>query len=718
MMRDNNTSTLMHPGPLPGIPTSRSSKSSSFHSLHSDDGSVLSDIAHFEDIGLEDENSATPKPSNKSTGRLTPSSSSTNIPGRMVTGRRTPVPRRSFPNLHNTLYASNPRSTSVAGLTDPRPITLTKGYSTTSVPLSRRNRSNSPGLGVDPRDPHHPSRPRRGSWQANQKRKSITELEQECDEDEGDDNIPEGLLLDNVPISPRPPHERTPTPSRTPSISPSPNRRRPKERIRSVGNGTPAVAQAQGSLRSPSWKSDEFPADKPPLSPLKTRVNSWTAAHAELSAETRMLTDKLEEHAGEVEEREAKRANGTVRPNTWNSAQVPSDYAYDRKERGKSSTPELPPLRRTNIMVDPLPISKEKEAVLSRTRPSWLPPKDPAEEKRHLKEYQKMMAASAKADERREAARRSRTKNRDSNADNSMHLWEEDIIPRWQDAIRERRTRDLWWKGVAPRSRVTVWTRAIGNELGLTAESYNNALTRAQDVEQRVKEDKGDAEDARMVKWFDHIRRDAGENTWVDLRIFQAGGPLHDALVDVLSAYAMYRVDIGYAPGCNTIAALMLLNLPDAETAFIALANVLNRPLPLSFYTSDSTAKASAYNLVLQTLGHKSSRLHEHLTKGIENVDPSLYLDDLFTSVFTSLLAIDEAARLWDVYVFEGDALLVRAAVAVLLNREMDLLGTKTADEVWKVMSKASTETSAPRAVGEVGAEDRFMQSVRDAGKA
>lgn len=99
-------------------------------------------------------------------------------------------------------------------------------------------------------------------------------------------------------------------------------------------------------------------------------------------------------------------------------------------------------------------------------------------------------------------------------------------------------------------------------------------------------------------------------------------------------------------------------------------------------------------------------------------MDPALYLNDLFTSMFTSLLAIDESARLWDVYVFEGDALLVRAAVAVLMNREMDLLGSKTADEVWSVMSKASTESTAPRAVGEEGAEDRFMQSVRDAGKA
>lgn len=87
--------------------------------------------------------------------------------------------------------------------------------------------------------------------------------------------------------------------------------------------------------------------------------------------------------------------------------------------------------------------------------------------------------------------------------------------------------------------------------------------------------------------------------------------------------------------------------------------------------------------------------------------------------MFTGHLAIDEAARLWDVYVFEGDALLVRAAVALLLSREMSLLGSKTAEEVKMVMERPnSASTASTRAVGEVGVEDRFIFAVREAGKA
>lgn len=541
MIREQVVSNILpSPGSPPGMTTSKSSKSSSFQSLNSDDGSVLADVGHFEDIGLDDDNVTLkvnvrpgPTPLAPPAGR--------NLAG----GKRGPKPRRSFPNLHTNIYAANPRSTSLAGLTDPRPLALSRGHSTTSLPVSRRNRSVSPGLSLNPRDINLPSkpRPRRGSSQAN--RKSFQELEHECDEDDGDD-IPDGIVLENVPISPRPAHERPP--SRAPSVSPSPDRA-PKERVRSVGNGTPAVAQAQGCLRSPSWKADG--SERAPPSPLKLRANSWNLALAELNAEAKALTEKLEEHADEQVERYSRRPSGSARPNTWNSSQMPYDHVYDKKERVKSSTPELPPLRRTNIMVDPLPISKEKEAVLSRTRPSWLPPKDPAEERRHLREYQKMMVASAKADERREAARRTRTESRDNAADNLMHIWEGDIIPRWNDAIRERRTRDMWWRGVAPRSRGAVWARAIGNELGLTEATFQTALARAHDLEERVRTDRADAEDTRRAKWFEQIRRDASDKTWKDLRIFQISGPLHESLVDVLSAYAMYRNDIGYVPGCN-----------------------------------------------------------------------------------------------------------------------------------------------------------------------
>lgn len=393
-----------------------------------------------------------------------------------------------------------------------------------------------------------PIKPRRSSWQSNRERKTEAELEKECDEDDGDD-IPEHLILDNVPLSPRPPSERTR--SQPPSKSPSPNRAQ-KDNVRRVGNGTPALAAAHGSigaLRSPVWKSDtnlpglRSPLSDSPPSPLKTRALSWNMTLAALNKDAKELTEKLEEHAEELEIKGQRSSTGSL--------PKPRRASDESKPKHKSALAELPPLRRTNIMIDPLPCSKEKEAVLSRTRPSWLPPKDKAEERRHLKEYQKMMQQSIENERRREAAKKAMSECKDTSADSLMHMWEDEIVPRWNDAVRERRTRELWWRGIGSRSRGVVWSKAVGNELGLTETSFQAALRRARDAESREKAGNGSAEDHKHARWMRNIRRDVEEQTWRDLRIFQAGGPLHQGLMDVLSAYSMYRSDIGYVTGCN-----------------------------------------------------------------------------------------------------------------------------------------------------------------------
>ncbi|KAI1773924.1 TBC domain-containing protein [Hypoxylon cercidicola] len=717
------------PGSPPGMTssaiTSRASSVRSFNSDGDDDASTT-DVAHFEEIGLDDDVTSidsshfrheqiksAPNPYSATFASDLRAASAKHVgpkihPQTRDLARRPPLRTTpSFPGARPdgpTLTAQF-RDTTTHGLSagvgpepqkGPLPLRGLSVRSASSTNLSRR-RSPSPNVSARSVSPRNSNlvlqKSRRSSWQPGREPKSTIDLEKECDDD--DDNIPDDLILDNVPLSPRPPMERSA--SRPGSNTTSPERR-PKERVRSVGNGTPPVAVHQGCLKSPTWKTsmsastDSFQSS---TSSMKGRAKSWTAAISELSPEAKALTEKLEEHADELDKH-----------GVYHST-------YDRpapKPRVKSALAELPPLRRTNIMIDPLPVSKEKEAVLSRTRPSWLPPKDPAEEKRHIREYQKMMASSIDADKKREAARREKERIKDTAAKALMQVWEDDILKRWDAAVRERRTRELWWKGVAPRSRGVVWSRAIGNELGLTETSYQAALTRARDVEDRCAAGKASIEDERKMGWFAQIKTDVEEQTGVDLNIFQFGAPLHRTLIDVLRAYAMYRSDIGYLAGCNTIAAILLLNLATPTAAFVALANVLNRPLPFSFCASDIGAKTSAYNLVLQTLSIKSPRLHQHLTNSELRLEPDEYLGGAFASCFTRHFSLDECTRLWDVYVFEGDSVLVRAAVALLLDLEMPLLGARTTEEVQKVLENRTKADKQEKV-------ESWMARIREAGK-
>lgn len=401
------------PGSPPDLTGSKSSKSSSLHSSSqfSSPDAIPTDISHFEEIGLDDDSQLAfvdsyaldrysfpkrPPPRSTSLG-----GSKHGIPMSMPSRELTTGKRPGFPSLHGQVRGALTHRT-IETLGPPKNAGTKRGFTSPSTPFlpmpSRtryRSRSPSPShpsampgstASLPNGTPHlrselspnslKPPSSRRGSWQPS--RKSIKELEDEYHD--SDEDLPDDAHLWNVPVSPRPPQER--------SASASPERKSPEggrlTHSQSVPIPTPPIS---------------FPRQRPPrttsLGPNYARSNlrdvrakSWTAAMSSLSDEAKTLTEALEAHAADTErqhEENIQRGVKSARPSL-------------EKSRSSSKTlTELPPLNKGNVMIDPLPISKEKEKVLTRTRPSWLPPKDKKEEKRHLKEYQRMMVMALEA---------------------------------------------------------------------------------------------------------------------------------------------------------------------------------------------------------------------------------------------------------------------------------------------------------------------------------
>lgn len=94
------------------------------------------------------------------------------------------------------------------------------------------------------------------------------------------------------------------------------------------------------------------------------------------------MTEALEEFQMEFERKQEvqRQQPGLARSTSLNQSE------------SKSKKTTLPPIRKSDPLIDPFQPSAEKQKYLSRTRPSWLPPKNPKEEKKHLKEYQRMLA--------------------------------------------------------------------------------------------------------------------------------------------------------------------------------------------------------------------------------------------------------------------------------------------------------------------------------------
>lgn len=399
------------PDSPPDLTDSKSSKSSSLPDSSLSELPSLHDISHFEDITLDDIKSATVNvvekrdsakafvPRSPMAPSATPTRSSTlppPAPGRDLTTSAKPA----RPGLHVNVNAKD--SSSTLGIPSRRG--MRRGFispSTPSLSPGRHSRSPSPaGASRSPRSPSkrftappsptsrsgvHDFRPglmptavRRQSWQPG--RKTVEELEAECHD--SDEDLPDDAIMWNVPMSPRPPHQRS---SRSPSFS-SVAESVSEIRQHASGDNGPSKSPCRSSTGSSYAASTH--SSIPEDSELDiTRTKSWGDALDDLSKEARELTEALEDYAGETErQREARIQSGvaSARPSIESRKSSPSLVA-------------LPPLQKGNIMIDPLPISKEKEKVLSRTRPSWLPPKDAKEERKHLREYQKMMVAAQEA---------------------------------------------------------------------------------------------------------------------------------------------------------------------------------------------------------------------------------------------------------------------------------------------------------------------------------
>ena len=430
------------PGSPPDLTNSKSSKSSSFHSESLSDMMGPHDLSHFEDINLDDGQGAQgpssfPMPLAPTDRVLyeVPPTSSMSMGG---SSRATPLAHAPVHSFRDLTASAKPRFPSLKGqvngavrsqhqqqvqqqtsLTAPTRSQMRRGFTSPSAPSlatpnipGRRSRSPSPSnpqvYTSAPRSlsrrssrnnldtPAVPYNPRRQSWQHGN-RKSVKEREAEC-EDEGDDELPEDAVIWNVPMSPRPPQDRSPTPSvsnspphgrASPNLSrsTSQNSRNSARSSRSPLSGATGLGIRKASAPpSPSYSthSDAQSVSQGSGSLSRQRTNTWEETYTTLDPDAKLLTEALEEYQAEYEARQEleRQKSGSKSPN---NTDTPDGVGIVKKK-----TQSLPPLRRSDPLVDPLQPSKEKEKYLSRTRPSWLPPKDPREEKKHLRELQEI----------------------------------------------------------------------------------------------------------------------------------------------------------------------------------------------------------------------------------------------------------------------------------------------------------------------------------------
>uniref|UniRef100_A0A671Q4H7 TBC1 domain family member 14-like n=1 Tax=Sinocyclocheilus anshuiensis TaxID=1608454 RepID=A0A671Q4H7_9TELE len=342
---------------------------------------------------------------------------------------------------------------------------------------------------------------------------------------------------------------------------------------------------------------------------------------------------------------------------------------YERSGQSSSSISPNKNVRR-NLDFEPLSTT----ALILENRPANLPAKPEEEAQKHRQEYEEMVAQAKKRELKEAQKRKKQLEDRcklEESIGNAALTWSQEILPNWQSMCSSKRVRDLWWQGLPPSVRGKVWSLAIGNELNITDELYNICLVRAKEKWNAFVAPTAAAETESEDAGLSHADREASlelikldiSRTFPNLCIFQQGGPYHDVLHSILGAYTCYRPDVGYVQGMSFIAAVLILNMDTAE-AFIAFANLLNKPCQMAFYRMDHSLMLTYFAAFEVFFEENLPKLFAHFKNN--NLSSDIYLIDWIFTLYSKSLPLDIACRVWDVFCRDGEEFLFRTALGIL----------------------------------------------------
>jgi len=309
------------------------------------------------------------------------------------------------------------------------------------------------------------------------------------------------------------------------------------------------------------------------------------------------------------------------------------------------------------------------QSLIMEQRPPGVPAKSAEEEEKHKQEH-KILMEKLKRKEQTDGKNRAHKLAEQRRAEDDLSYltsyWSTTILPNWSSASSNRKTQALWWKGLPPPVRGRVWKLALSNTLNLTPQLYNILVGRAKEQ----LESKPNAEHGSREETLELIRLDVSR-TFPQLCIFQAGGPYYQLLHNVLGAYVCYRPDIGYVQGMSFIAAILILNLDEAE-AFIIFANLINWPCLAAFYSVEQAAMERYYSTFTTHLSSNLPSLASHFSR--LGLRPDLYILDWWMTLFSKCAPLDITCRIWDLLIRDGEEFLFKASLGILSLYEERLL--------------------------------------------
>lgn len=300
--------------------------------------------------------------------------------------------------------------------------------------------------------------------------------------------------------------------------------------------------------------------------------------------------------------------------------------------------------------------------------------------------------------------------------------WVTVILPAWRrkkggPARTRTRTRTLAFRGIPPGVRGRVWLTALGNPLNITPDLFSVLKERARDgrLEFQRSRDTLDRADGDMgghggrAEPMLKEERSAHKSimldlprTFPELAFFHAeGSPYEDLLREVLEAFIYLRPDIGYSQGMSFLAAVLILYIDDPSDVFACFANMLlHESCFLHFFSMKMPEVRIYLHVHDRFLRDEMPALAAYFI--LHGVDSDIYMINWVMSLYCGALPLDTVARIWDIYMLDGDVAIFRAALGILKLLQPKLI-TMNFEEMAYLLSHLPEEIE----------QDALLRSVR-----
>ncbi|ESO88918.1 hypothetical protein LOTGIDRAFT_72266, partial [Lottia gigantea] len=214
----------------------------------------------------------------------------------------------------------------------------------------------------------------------------------------------------------------------------------------------------------------------------------------------------------------------------------------------------------------------------------------------------------------------------------------------------EKFTRRVY-KGIPDRLRGEVWVRLL---------NINKVKAEQQGIYQRMRNRARNRSTA-----IRQIDLDVNRTYRNHIMFRERYGVKQQALFHVLAAYSVYNTEVGYCQGMSEIAAVLLMYLNE-EDAFWSLSQL--------FVSDKHTVHGffiPGFPKLLRFQEHHDAILKKFLPKCRRHLEKndiyaSLYTIKWFLQCFLDRIPFHLTLRLWDIYMLEGDRLLVAMSYCII----------------------------------------------------